>query len=63
MMREILDYTIVYVIHGYGELSKSIAYFENEIKNKIKNGYVPCGGISSHDKHFYQAMIKYEEKE
>ena len=60
--KKIIDYIIL------ERESKELLVFE--VLNKIKEGYLPLGGISlavdsgklSVFKHFAQAMVKYEDK-
>jgi hypothetical protein len=58
----IIDYTII--------TFEQKDFLEREVLNKIKDGYIPLGGVSmavdsgeiSTVKYFAQAMIKYSNK-
>lgn len=54
MEKTIIDYKIV---GCYG-----IEYVQRDVLKYIENGYIPIGGVTTHDgQTFYQAMIKYAE--
>ncbi|TSA25070.1 DUF1737 domain-containing protein [bacterium] len=55
-MRKIIDYTIVRV----RPISASTDKIESEVKDLIKKGWQPIGGISLTASIQAQALIKYE---
>lgn len=67
--RKIVDYI---VISGYFDWGYPGNDIQTQVKEKIKEGYSPIGGIEciqtgnpqlKQNLYFYQAMVKYEESE
>ena len=56
--KKIIDYKLVKV---FISSASNQVFFENEVLELIKKGYIPQGGVANYDGDCFQALIKYEE--